>query len=218
MEKKLILTMVIALFLGITSGGTLQAKKLTPGKKVDQNAAAADSKGNSFTPFYIFMEDGSAMNHFSPSGWMGDTSDLILDTTWKKNTNGSNTVIKLSYTPKGPQGWAGVFWQEPANNWGTIKGGFNLTGATKFVMYIRGDKGGERIGGFSIGGVLDGKVSSDTDKISIPSMVLTTDWKKIEVGLKGRDLSNIISGLSFSMGKGDNPDGATFYLDKVHFE
>jgi hypothetical protein len=182
------------------------------------DAAKVKAEKSGFIPFYIISEDGSTLNHFSASGWMGDVSDLSIDGRCKNKPFKGETCFKVTYTSKGPQGWAGIYWQEPANNWGTMKGGFNLTGAAKLVMYIRGDKGGERIGGFTIGGILDGKASSDSDKAVINPMVLTKEWQKVEVNLAGKNLGNIITGLSFSIGKGDNPEGATFYLDEVRFE
>jgi hypothetical protein len=184
----------------------------------DAAKAKKEAKGVSFQPFYIYSEEGSAGNHYTPSGWMGDISDLGIDGRCKDKPFKGETCLKITYSSKGQQGWAGIYWQEPPNNWGTMKGGFNLTGAKKFVMYIRGSKGGERIGGFSVGGVMSGGVSSDTDKVTLNPMVLTKEWQKVEVDLTGKNMGNIISGLSFSIGRGDNPEGAIFYLDEVRFE
>ena len=49
----------------------------------------------------------------------------------------------MSYTAS--DGWGGVVWQNPANNWGDKPGGWNLTGAKKLSFWARGDKGGEKV-------------------------------------------------------------------------
>lgn len=180
--------------------------------------SASKVRSSNFKPFYIYTEEGSMSNHYCPSGWMGDISDLKIDGAYPVKPHSGRTSFKISYSAKGPNGWAGIYWQEPANNWGTVKGGFNLAGATKFTFWLRGEKGGERIGGFTVGGIMDGSVSSDTAKGSHGPIVGTKEWKQYTIDLSGKDMSNIISGLSFSIGKGDNPGGATFYLDDVRYE
>ena len=65
---------------------------------------------------------------------------------------------------------------------------------------------------------MDGSVSSDTCKANIGPVMLTKEWKQYTIDLRGKDLSNIISGLSWAIGRGENPQGATFYLDDVRFE
>ncbi|MBN1622314.1 MAG: hypothetical protein JW871_06960 [Endomicrobiales bacterium] len=177
-----------------------------------------DGKGGQGKVFYIYQDEGSPLNHFSPSGWMGDTGDLSIDGRWMDSPFSGQTCFRIEYTAKGPQGWAGIYWQEPANNWGDIPGGHNLSKANKFTMWIRGEKGGEKINGFTIGGILDGKVSSDTDIVSMNPLVLTEKWNKVEVPLEDKNLKNIISGLSFSISKENNPKGAVFYIDEVRFE
>ena len=103
-------------------------------------------------------------------------------------------------------GWAGVCWQEPANNWGTLPGGYDLTGAKELVFYARGEKGGEIIAEFKIGGI-QGEFS-DSTSVSIGPIVLTPEWKEYRIKLKDEDLSHIIGGFTFVLSGMENPDGA----------
>src|SRR5262245_21943867 len=106
-------------------------------------ASAQEQKPPQKLPFSIYSDQ---VDHFVPSGHMGDTSDITLVATDKSKPGKGATSMKVKYAAKAAQGnkWAGVFWQEPANNWGTVKGaGFNLSGAKKIKFLARGEKGGE---------------------------------------------------------------------------
>jgi beta-mannanase len=118
------------------------------------------------------------------------------------------------YTDK-RQGWAGIYWQDPANNWGDKEGGFNLTGATKLIFWAKGAQGCEHAS-FIMGGV-SGNNASDTANASI-EVNLTNIWKKYVIDLTGKDLSNIITGFGWVAGKSDNPDGCALYLDVIRYE
>lgn len=217
MKKGLIYVVTVALVGGILSACTPLQQEVKKEEKV-ADVSLPKKVSSTFKPFYIYTEDGSMDNHFCPSGWMGDISDLKIDGGHIINPQSGKNCFKVSYSAKGPNGWAGIYWQEPPNNWGTMKGGFDLTGATRLTFWIRGEKGGERIGGFTVGGIMDGSVSSDTCKANIGPVMLTKEWKQYTIDLRGKDLSNIISGLSWAIGRGENPQGATFYLDDVRFE
>ncbi len=179
---------------------------------------AAGSAG-AFKNFPVYSDAKSPDNHYVPSGWMGDYADLIIKDNCTANPHSGSTCIQWKYSAKGTNkaGWAGVFWQNPANNWGTKKGGYNLTGAKKLIFWARGEKGGEIITEVGVGGIT-GKYA-DTDKVSAGPLELTKEWEKNEIDLTGADLS-YISGGFFWVAKGeDAPEGGlTFYLDDIRFE
>ena len=118
------------------------------------------------------------------------------------------------YTDK-PAGWAGIYWQSPANNWGNKEGGYNLTCAEKLIFAAKGELGSERVS-FMMGGV-SGSNSSDTANAST-EVNLTDVWKKYVIDLTGKNLSNIITGFGLVASKSDNPDGCTIYLDEIRYE
>lgn len=177
--------------------------------------AEAGQKPPQKLPFYVYSDQG---DHFIPSGYMGDTSDIIIIGMYKQKPAKGAACMKVKYSGKAGQGnkWAGVYWQDPANNWGTVKGaGYNLTGAKKLKFMARGDKGGEVIE-FKTGGI-SGEFP-DTYKAEAPIVTLTPEWQEYEIDLAGQDLSTVIGGFIFALAKDKNPEGATFYLDEIRFQ
>jgi hypothetical protein len=183
--------------------------------------------------FYIYTERGSRLNHFIPSGWMGDYGDLKYNPGWKEKVekpktkdskkskdpllDKDETCIQLKYTAERKQGagWAGIYWQHPANNWGDKRGGYDLSGFTKMTFWARGEAGGEMVDKFFIGGITGQTEEGDSDEASSNQIELTKDWKQYEIDLTGRDLSHIIGGLGFAVNAESNPNGLTMYIDEI---
>lgn len=186
-----------------------------------QEESSASSQGEStykgYTvkfPFYVYKDRVSRGNHYIPSGWMGDYGDLKINENYKTNPYSGKTCIRIAYTARKSQGagWAGIYWQNPANNWGTVKGGYDLRGAKELVFYARGEKGGE-VAEFKMGGI-QGEYS-DTDMATTGPVTLSKRWKKYAIDLKDLDLSYISGGFCWVASSQDNPDGCTIYLDEV---
>jgi hypothetical protein len=171
-----------------------------------------------FEPFNVYTDKAARGNHYTPSGYMGDFSDVSITDGWQENCYSGQTCIKITYRPDASQGarWAGVQWQYPPDNWGEKKGGFDLTGAKKLSFWARGEKGGERVEEFKIGGI--SKTYPDSDIAAAGPIVLTPQWQKYEIDLSGKDLSYISGGFCWSSNLDVNPDGATFYLDDIIYE
>jgi hypothetical protein len=169
-------------------------------------------------PFYVYADRGSINNHFIPSGWMGDYGDIKFDGSWKNDPYLGDTCVMIIYSGKATQGarWAGIYWQNPANNWGTADAGFDLSKATKVTFWARGEKGGERIEEFKAGGIMG--EYSDSDSASIGPVILNKEWTQYTIDLKGKDLSYIIGGFVWATNIDVNPEGATFYLDEIKYE
>jgi len=172
-------------------------------------------------PFYVYADSGSLDNHFIPSGWMPATAakDLRLDTNWKNYAFSGDTCIRVEYKNNSGTRWAGIYWQNPANNWGTIpNAGLDLQGATKITFWARGDKGGEVIYEFKTGGLASGEYI-DSDSSSIGPIELTTEWKEYTIDLRGKDLSYVIGGFAWATNIDVNdPEGIVFYIDEIKFE
>jgi hypothetical protein len=179
---------------------------------------AADGSG-AFKAFPVYTDAKSADNHYSPSGWMGDYGDLKVKDVWSENPHSGTTCIQWKYSAKGANGagWTGVYWQNPSNNWGSKKGGYDLTGAKKLTFWARGEKGGEIIAEVGVGGIT-GKYA-DTDKVSEGPIVLTKEWKKYEINVSAADLTYVSGGFFWVAKAEDMPEGGmTFYLDDIRFE
>jgi len=168
--------------------------------------------------FYVYLDRGKRANHYIPSGWMGDYGDIKMNLNSKDNPHTGKTCMKFTYTAQGKQGanWAGVFWQNPANNWGEKKGGYDLTGATKLTFWARGEKGDERIMEFKFGGL--GGSYPDSDSVGIGPIDLTPEWKQYTIDLIDADLSYVNGGFCWATNADSNPEGAVFYLDDIRYE
>ena len=172
-----------------------------------------------FKPFYVYEDKGSRGNHYIPSGFMPNGKCLNFSETWQNGCQSGKTCIRVEYDlvcSEKDQKWAGIYWLNPANNWGSRRGGFNLEGAKKFVFWARGDRGGEQIQEIIIGGV-EGDYP-DSDKIVFGPIILEKNWKKYVIDLNGKDLSYISGGFSWSTEVAVNPTGCIFYFDEMRFE
>lgn len=170
------------------------------------------------TYFYVYAPKGSPeVNHYTPSGWMGDTGDLRYEEVADPAKAGS-TCIKISYSAKRSKGagWAGIYWQNPNNNWGSRQGGYNLSKFKTLTFMARGAKGGEVVDGFKMGGI-QGEFG-DTDNGTTGPVTLTTDWKTYTIDLSGKDLSRIIGGFCIALAADNNSAGAQVFLTKIRYE
>ncbi|MCB4790604.1 MAG: hypothetical protein LHV68_01835 [Elusimicrobia bacterium] len=170
-----------------------------------------------FKPFYVYKDGRLPMNHYVPTGVMGDFGDITIIEDSTENPQEGLSCIKITYTAKAASGqrWAGVYWQEPANNWAKLeKGGFDLTGATRLVFWVRGEKGGETISEFKVGG-MQGDFP-DTALYNIGPVVLTKEWKEYEIPFDvNPNLKRLAGGFCFAASQKDNPQGFVIYLDNI---
>ncbi|HNV23460.1 MAG TPA: hypothetical protein PLH56_02800 [Candidatus Omnitrophota bacterium] len=172
-----------------------------------------------FKPFYVYKEKTSFENHYIPSGFMPDGKCLSLQDGWMLNCHSGETCIKIIYDiacSNNDQRWSGIYWLNPPNNWGNRKGGFNLTGAQKLVFWAKGEKGGEQIEEFIVGGIMGD--FSDSAKITMGPVILTNEWREYTIDLRGRNLSYISGGFGWATNTRVNPETCIFYLDDIRFE
>lgn len=179
---------------------------------------ATSADGGGFKTFRLYTDANSPDNHYAPSGWMGDWGDLKVNVSDFENPHSGATAIRIDYSGKKTQGanWAGIYWQNPPNNWGSRPGGYDLTGAKKLTFWARGAKGGEVLHEVRIGGI-SGEYP-DSDVAGFGPVKLTTEWQKFEVDLADKDLSSISGGFMWSANTDANPTGFTIFLDDVVFE
>ncbi len=201
--KKLAILLVLLAMVGCAAG---------------RSYAADPAVNAAFKRFNVYTDRSVRDNHFIPSGWMGDYGDIKIDAGCKDNPHSGTTSIKIAYSAEQKQGagWCGIFWQNPANNWGTKQGGFDLTGAKKLTFWARGERGGEVLAEVKVGGITG--EYSDSDSASIGPITLTRDWKEYTIDLAGKNLSYISGGFCWSASAADNPNGFTIYLDEIYYE
>ena len=179
--------------------------------------------------FTIYQDIDSAGNHFTPVGFMGDLGSIQVNEAFEENPHSGKTSIRIIYDAQGngphecsyapPCGWAGVYWQEPPNNWGLDSfwegAGFDLSPYTRLVFWARAD--GNGVIEFKVGGI----VGPYGDSLTFPRSILANlspTWQEYEIELTGADLSHIIGGFVWATNRQQNPNGLTFYLDDIRFE
>jgi hypothetical protein len=187
----------------------------TPQKIETKEAKSNMEQGNKFILF-----DEQSMNDkrgYVPSGWMGDYQAIKIEYNYTNNPHSGLYCQKWFYSGKktNGQGWGGVFWQNPPNNWGNVDGGFNLSKFSKLTFWARGENGGEVLT-FGMGGIT-GRYS-DSAKAELSKIALTKEWKQYTIDLKDKNLARIIGGFFWTVNEADNPNGCTFYLDDIAYE
>lgn len=154
----------------------------------------------------------SILDNFISSGYMGDTKNIILKKNFQDSSRPDSLCTKITYSP-GDNGFGGVYWQYPANNWCKQKGkDFSKSGYKKITLYVKGGKGGEEVkfkAGQDCG---DSFVSEELTKR------LTKTWQKITIDIEGKDLSNITGAFCWVVDSKANDGVVTFYIDDVQFE
>ncbi|MFA5088058.1 MAG: hypothetical protein WC552_03385 [Candidatus Omnitrophota bacterium] len=192
-------------------------------KTKDSFGEASAEKGEiseePFKMFYVYTDKGSRGNHFNPSGFMPDGQCVKFDDKWRENCQAGKTCIRIIYDiecSEENQSWSGIYWLNPPNNWGTRKGGYNLVGAKKLTFWAKGEKGGEHIGEFKVGGIAGD--FPDSDMAIIGPVILTNEWREYSIDLRGKDLSYISGGFSWATSVEANSEGCTFYLDEIKYE
>jgi len=147
------------------------------------------------------------------SGWMGDASAIGMDEKFTTNPHSGETCMKCEF--KKPNGFGGIVWQSPANDWGEAPGGFDLTGAKKLTFWARGENGGEIVD-FKLGIIGIEKFFHDSGTASLTGTALTKEWKQYEIDLSKKDLSCIKTGFMWVLGAKGQP--VVFYLDDIRYE
>ncbi|MDP2653673.1 MAG: hypothetical protein Q8Q08_06540 [Candidatus Omnitrophota bacterium] len=220
--KRLILSIAVPLTILAAAGcGKPQPDQMSSGDAVTASVAASETgtTEKKFQPFVIYKNKGTRDNHFVPSGFMPNGKCMTFEDTWKENCHDGSSCIKIVYDvacSREDQKWVGIYWLNPANNWGSRKGGFDLTGAERLTFWARGEKGGERIEEFKMGGITGDY--PDTDTAVIGPVILTNEWQQYTIDLRGKDLTYVSGGFGWSTNVDVNPENCVFYLDEIQYE
>lgn len=217
----LVAIMILGVIVSREQSGDISQKPVSAPAVPDQTTVneAKSNPSAEFKPFYIYSNKGSRQNHFVPSGFMPNGECIYLNDQWMENCYSEKTCLQIKYDvecSRHNQRWGGIYWLNPANNWGSRKGGFNLTGAQRLTFWAKGDKGGEQIQEFTIGGISGDYPDSDT--VSIGPVILTNKWRQYTIDLRDRDLSYISGGFAWTTNEEVNPESCIFYLDDIRFE
>ena len=179
--------------------------------------------------FYVYEDASSSNNHYEPTGYMGDVGDIRIVKNYEKNPHSGPESLQIVYSAKGtgpsecpyrgPCKWAGVYWQQPTNNWGKDQvskaKGWDLSSYNRLLFAARAEKPATIE--FKVGGI-DAPYGDSLKDGRRKVAKLTEAWQEFEIDLTGADLRHIIGGFSWVTNWDTNPQGVTFYLDDVRFE
>ena len=164
-------------------------------------------------PFVVYDEADREKRPYVPSGYMGNTKAIKMTEDCPDDPHAGKTCLRVEFGAN--DGWGGVAWQDPPNDWGDAPGGFDLAGAKRLSFWARGEKGGEAVG-FAMGILGRDKKFSDTASGKLDKVTLTPEWKRYTIDLDGKDLSRIKTGFSWSLAADGQP--VTFFLDDIRYE
>jgi hypothetical protein len=175
-------------------------------------------------PFYV-------SDQFIPSGFMNDPTGITITTgangspacpTRAPSAGGLCYVVAWDTTTNAA--WAGVYWQYPANNWGTEPGLSIAAGATQVSFYAQGAAGGEVLT-FKSGGINDPLVAAtgsygDNYEVSSPSVTLTTTWTQYTISLQGATYPDGVLGAFVWVATATNGtnNNIKFYIDDLKWQ
>ncbi|MBK8931369.1 MAG: hypothetical protein IPM76_03450 [Chloroflexi bacterium] len=175
--------------------------------------------------FPIFVNYAAAENHFAPSGYMGDYQAITYSDCARLTDVWEETAVSIHYDPalENDQGWAGIYWQEPENNWGYYAEGYDLAAFAQLRFRARSPQAGSQVQ-FFVGGVYTGTYPSSIPQPIYPReadvngfVTLSADWQEFHIDLQNADLSHVIDGFGWAATDEKTPDGVLVYLDDIVF-
>jgi hypothetical protein len=172
-------------------------------------------------------------DYFAPTGYEGDganVEDVNLvtmhnDACPTRSPNPVGDCYEVTYddtNPQATQGFAGVLWQYPGNNFGAYSGHTVTPGAQNVTVWARGASGGEKVE-FQVGGIDDPtQPNQDSIDVQTGSMTLTTTWEEYTIGLPS-SYGDVLCGFGWivksptpgSPGASSGP--IVFYLDGIQW-
>jgi hypothetical protein len=144
---------------------------------------------------------------------MGNGEAISMDPGSTANPRTGRTALRAAY--RANDGWGGVVWQHPANDWGDQPGGFDLSGARALTFWARGEAGGETVN-FGLGVLGDDATHHDSGSAQLENVQLTPEWNQYRIPLNGVDLTRIKTGFFWSTASRGQP--VVFFLDDIRYE
>lgn len=151
---------------------------------------------------------------FAPGGYMGDGEviDAITDDEECGGTRGGDgrgLCHRFTWSPAG-MGWAGVYWQHPDGNWGTLPGLDVPSGATQVSLYAWGAAGGETVS------FMAGMADVDGFEVKQESVALTTTPTRYTLSLADTGYGDVVGG--FGWVAADAQAEVVFFVDDIVWE
>jgi exo-beta-1,3-glucanase (GH17 family) len=171
---------------------------------------------------YVLYQEFPSPDTMSASWWQGDRSDISFTDCSKNYPNRGQYAIQAQYRAEtanepGQLGWAGIIWEYPENNHGSLRQGRDLSKYKSLHFFARGENGGEKVA-FIVGGTQTGSHPSSIRQPLIMEVTLGKGWQEYAFDLRGIDLSHVIDGFGWVASSCKNPGGVSFYLDDIAYQ
>jgi hypothetical protein len=166
---------------------------------------------------------------FVPSGYMGDGETagsvvmMPLKPTDPQDCGGDRSppaigiCYTVSYMPVAMgKGWAGVYWQYPADNWGAMPGLDIPAGAKQVSAWAKGGAGGEMLTLVAGGIESAGMTYQDSFKANTVA-TLTTSWAEYTFMLP-TTYGPVLGGFAWSVGAPMGGGSVSFSIDSIEWE
>jgi hypothetical protein len=193
----------------------------------------ASQLDNNKTRLYVYKDFADGRNYFTQKAFMGDNfseENIIAMNEQAEGAYSGETCIAATLdTDKEP--WGGYMFlngvlkagsTEPELDFGDSPDAkVDLSGASRFVFYAKGDVGNEKVE-FFIGGLGEGedKPYPDSAKYSLGYVTLKNTWTKYVIDVSKLDLSEIGCGFAWVTNDSKNSykKEVKFYLDEMYYE
>jgi hypothetical protein len=164
---------------------------------------------------------------YAPSGYMGDGADGVSLTGGMPNegcaprpSGAEGDCYRFDYTPS-TMLWSGVYWQSPADNWGSAPGPQVPQGATRVTFWAASGDGGQTLK-VKVGGIKDPLLPNQDTLDVESSAVLTTEMTQYSIELGG-PYDQVLGGFAWfaNYPQGTDPATATpmtLYFDGIVWE
>jgi hypothetical protein len=189
-----------------TTPTSVTNRTIAPPAKSASGGSVQDAK----LPMLVYGENTGGP--YTPTGWMGNRKGISLDLACTERPYMGKNCIKVGYSELTE--WGGIIWQNPANDWGELVGGYNLSAAKTLSFWARGSTGGEKVT-FGYGRIGKEKPHPDSSMTALNEVELTTQWTHYTINLAGKDMSCIKSGFYWSAQAQGRP--IVFYIDEIEY-
>ncbi|MEC9465380.1 MAG: family 16 glycosylhydrolase [Myxococcota bacterium] len=158
-------------------------------------------------------------SYFSPSGYMGDGAvpGAVVETLVcpERAGDAQGQCHSFQYAT-GDIGWAGVYWQNPANNWGEQPGLPIAPGAQRVSFWAWAEE--EVVVEFLVGGVGDEEAPySDTFGVS-REVTLGKTPQRYAVNLADVSYSKVVGGFGWSAEGPTDGSEVLMYIDDIQWQ
>ena len=164
-------------------------------------------------PLVLYNDGGRDKPPYVPTGWMGNAKVMKLDEVCTTKPHSGKTCLRFDFNAS--DGWGGIVWQSPPNDWGDKPGGWDLTGARHLTFWARGEKGGE-VAGFQLGILGGDKKYSDSGSAKLENVRLTTEWQQFRIDVSDKKLNRIKTRFVINVASSGSP--LTIYLDDIQYD